>query len=85
MVRPDDIAVLQVGDGAGKLEDSMEGTAGQMKLFHGSAKQALGCRFYGAEFLHFFGCHVSVALQFRPLKALNLYFMCRLDSGSDFI
>ena len=41
MVCFDDVAVLQVGDGAGKLEDAMEGTAGEMKLLHGSAKQTL--------------------------------------------
>ena len=35
MVCFDDVAMLQVGDGAGKLEDAMEGTTGEMKLLHG--------------------------------------------------
>jgi len=55
MVCFDDVAMLQVSDGAGKLEDAMEGTAGEMKLFHGGPKQALRCWFHRARFLHLLG------------------------------
>jgi len=41
MVRFDDVAMLQISDGAGKFEDAMESTTGEMKLLHGGAKQAL--------------------------------------------
>jgi len=63
----------------------MEGAAGEMKLLHGGAKQALGCWFHRAEFLHLLGRHISIALQLRPLKTTKLYFMRRFDPGPDFI
>jgi hypothetical protein len=63
----------------------MEGTTGEMKLFHGGAKQALGCWLPRAKFLHFLGCHIGIAFQLRPSKTLKLYFMCCLDPGPDFI
>jgi len=43
MIGLDDITIFEVGDGAGKLEDAVEGTGGEMKLFHSGTKQAL-CR-----------------------------------------
>ncbi len=85
MVCFDDVAMLQVGDGAGKLEDAVEGAANEMKLLHGGAKQALSCWFHRAEFLHLLGCHIGIAPQLRPLETRKLYFMCCLDPGPDFI
>jgi len=41
MVCFDDVAMFEVNDGAGKFEDAMKGTASEMKLLHGGAKQAL--------------------------------------------
>jgi len=43
MICLDNIAIFQVSYGAGKLEDAMEGTSSEMKLFHSSAEQALCC------------------------------------------
>ena len=38
MVCFDDVAVFQVGDGAGKLKDAMKGASSKVKLLHSSTE-----------------------------------------------
>ena len=61
MMSLDDVAALQIGDGSGELQDTMEGTTCEMKLLHGGAKQALCRRFHYAEILDLFGRHIGIA------------------------
>jgi len=57
----DDISIFQVSQGAAYLEDAVEGTGGEIKLFHGRLEQALGRFFRLAEFPYLGGCHLGIA------------------------
>ena len=72
MRRLDDVAALNVGDGAGDLENAVEGASGKMELLHRCAEQALRRRLGEAELLYLRRSHIGIAAQLRPPEPLQL-------------
>ena len=79
MVSFDDIGAIQVGDGAGQLENTVEGAGGEVELLHGGTQQALCWRLDLAKFPDLHGCHLGIADKFGALEP----FLLNLSGGFD--
>ena len=77
------VVVFQIGNSSGQFQFTVEGTSGQVELFHGRFQKALGRLLSLAELPHFCRRHFSVAGQTGPLEALPLPGACGHHSGLD--
>ena len=74
----DGLDPVQVGDGASQLEDTVEGSGGDVELGHGGFEEALGHAVHLAVLADLGGGHLGVANQAVPSK--RRHWMARADS-----
>jgi len=79
----DDVGAIEVGDGSGKLEDAVEGTGGEVELFHSRPQQALRWRVNTAKLLDLYGRHLGITHKLCAFKAPLLNLSGSFNSSSN--
>ena len=79
--RLDDVAIGEVGDGAGELEDAVEGAGGELETLGGGLEEGLRGGIYNAVFADLSWPHVGVAGDAAAGEALCLTLAGRLHAS----
>jgi hypothetical protein len=84
MAQPDFRAVVEVGDGAGHLEDAVVGARGEAEAVHGILEHFLSRLVDDAELTHHAAGHLRIAEDVEMVrKTFLLDFACRHHPFSD--